>query len=240
VSVRLVHPKQTRPWEAIVTGVLLLVLGLGAVGGGLAMIFGFGGESFLPDEYLDDVPLVDSWLLPGLILFVGFGLGSLVALYGVLRRPRWERLRRLERATGHHWAWIATILIGLGHMVWIGIELNSIPFSPLMPTFGLVGLALTLLPLTSSMRSYLEAGRPEPPVLVKAGRGSPPHSPIRTQPASSTNTGSARSNISFDPVSEIRKQPGASQVVPGRTSTFRSASRRQNSTSSSSGDLTHT
>jgi hypothetical protein len=166
VSVGLVHTTEAhRPWEVTITGVLLLVLGLGAVGGGLAMIFGVGGETFLPDEYLDDVPLVDSWLLPGLILFVGFGLGSLVALYGVLRRPRWERLRWLERATGHHWAWIATILIGLGHMVWIGIELNSIPFSPLMPTFGLVGLALTLLPLTPSMRSYLEAGRPESPVF---------------------------------------------------------------------------
>jgi hypothetical protein len=172
MSVGLAHPIQTRPWEVTVTGVLLLVLGLGAVGGGLAMIFGLGGESFLPDEYLDDLPLVDSWLVPGLILFVGFGLGSLVALYGLLRRPRWDGLGWLERATGHHWAWIATILIGLGHMVWIGIEFVSIPFSPLMPTFGLVGLALTLLPLTSSMGSYLEAGRPESPILDQPGRRS--------------------------------------------------------------------
>jgi hypothetical protein len=140
-----------------VTGVLLSVLGLGALGGGLAMILGIGGESFLPDEYLDDLPLVDSWLVPGLILLVGFGLGSLVALYGVLRRPRWDWLGWLQRATGYHWAWIATILIGLGQLIWIGIELASIPISPLMPTFGLLGLALTVLPLTSAMRSYLRA-----------------------------------------------------------------------------------
>jgi hypothetical protein len=158
VSIELVHPRRAhQPWEATATGVLLLVLGLGAVGGGLAMIIGIGGKSFLPDTYLDDLPLVDSWLVPGLILLVGFGLGSLVALYGVMRRPRWYWLGWLQRATGHHWAWIATILIGLGQLTWIGIEVATIPFSPLMPTFGVIGLALTLLPLTSPMRSRLQA-----------------------------------------------------------------------------------
>ncbi len=158
MSIALVHPRQAHlPWEVTVTGVLLLVLGLGALGGGMAMIIGIGGESFLPDEYLDDLPLVDSWLVPGLILLVGFGVGSLVALYGVMRRPQWNWLGWLQRATGHHWAWIATILIGLGHLIWIGIELATIPFSPLMPTFGLVGLALAVLPLTSPMRSHLQA-----------------------------------------------------------------------------------
>ena len=63
----------------------------------------------------------------------------------------------LQRATGHRWAWIATIVIGLGQLIWIGIEMATIPFSPLMPTFGLIGLALTLLPLTPPMQSYLEA-----------------------------------------------------------------------------------
>ena len=158
MSVELVHARQTHlPWEVPVTGVLLLVLGLGALGGGLAMILGIGGESFLPDEYLNDLPLIDSWLVPGLILLIGFGLGSLVALYGVLRRPRWDWLGWLQRATGYHWAWTATILVGLGQLIWIGIELATIPFSPLMPTFGLIGLALTVLPLTSAMRSYLRA-----------------------------------------------------------------------------------
>ncbi len=88
MSIELTHRRQAHlPWEVTVTGVLLLVLGLGALGGGLAMILGIGGESFLPDEYLDDLPLVDSWLVPGLILLVGFGLGSLVALYGVCAGP---------------------------------------------------------------------------------------------------------------------------------------------------------
>jgi hypothetical protein len=43
-------------------------------------------------------------------------------------------------------------------MIWITIELVSIPFSALMPTFGAVGLALALLPLTPPIQEYLKEG----------------------------------------------------------------------------------
>jgi hypothetical protein len=122
----------------------------------LALIFGVGGESMMPEEYLESLPLVDSWVVPGLVLLVGFGFGALALLYGVWRRPRWGWLGWLERATGHHWSWFGTILLGIGHVIWIALELIYIPFSLLMPTFGLVGLALALLPLLPSAREYLE------------------------------------------------------------------------------------
>jgi hypothetical protein len=144
-----------RPPLVGVTMALLGVLGIGAVGGGLAMVFGIGGESMLPDEYLEALPLVDNWVVPGLVLSIGFGLGSLLALYGLWRRPRWSWLGGLERLTGHHWSWVATILVGIGQVIWITLELFSIPFSVMMAIFGPLGLALALLPLTPSVGSYL-------------------------------------------------------------------------------------
>jgi hypothetical protein len=134
---------------------LLAVLGIGAIGGGLAMIFGVGGESMMPDEYLEALPLVDNWVVPGLVLLIVFGFGSLILLYGVWRRHRWSWLDWLERATGHHWSWFGTILLGVGHMIWITLELVSIPLSILMPIFGAVGLALALLPFLTSVKEYL-------------------------------------------------------------------------------------
>jgi hypothetical protein len=121
------------------------------------MLLGVGGERFLPDEYLDTLPLIDSWVLPGFVLLVGFGLGALLTLWGVWARPHWQVLEGLERATGHHWSWLATMAIGWSHVVWIVLEFVFIPMSFLMPTFGLVGLALALLPLTRSVRRYLSA-----------------------------------------------------------------------------------
>lgn len=147
-----------RPIPVVVTISLLALLGVGAVGGGYAMTFGIGGESILPDEYLDALPLVNNWVLPGLVLMIGFGFGSLLVAYGILRKPEWQSLDGLERLTGHHWSWIATILIGLAQVVWITLELVSIPFSVLMAIFGPLGLALALLPLTRSVKNYLKTG----------------------------------------------------------------------------------
>jgi hypothetical protein len=147
--------RQTRPHNVVWIGTLLLVLGIGAVGGGWAMTFGIGDGNLLPDEYLEALPFVNSWVVPGLVLLIGFGVMSLVAAYGVLQRPHRSWARGIERITGHHWSWIATIAIGVGQVIWIGLEVISIPFSWLMPTFGLVGLALALLPLTASAREYL-------------------------------------------------------------------------------------
>jgi len=150
-------PSVHRPLPVRILTILLVVLGIGAVGGGFAMVFGIGGESILPDEYLDALPLVDNWVIPGLILMIGFGFGSLTVAFGVWRRPTWAWLDGVERLTGRHWSWIATILIGVGQMIWITLELVSIPFSAFMPTFGAVGLALALLPLASPVKDYLKS-----------------------------------------------------------------------------------
>ena len=97
MSIELTHRRQAHlPWEVTVTGVLLLVLGLGALGGGLAMILGIGGESFLPDEYLDDLPLVDSWLVPGLILLVAM-IGAIVL---TLQHKRDVRRQKVSSQVG--------------------------------------------------------------------------------------------------------------------------------------------
>ncbi len=144
-----------RPRAVVVTCILLAVLGVGAVGGGGAMVLGIGGESMLPEEYLDLLPLVSNWVVPGLVLAIGFGIGSLITLYGMLNRPNWKWLHGLEKRTGHHWSWVATIAIGVGQVVWILIELATIPFSVLMPIFGVIGLALALLPSLTSVKEYL-------------------------------------------------------------------------------------
>lgn len=144
-----------RPVPVALISALLLVLGLGATAGGAAMTFGFDGGNVLPEEYLDAVPLVDSWVIPGIVLMIGFGIGSLIAAYGVLQMPHWRWFDGIERMTGYHWSWIATVAIGVGHVIWIGLEFIYIPFSWLMPTFGLIGLALALLPFNHQARRHL-------------------------------------------------------------------------------------
>ncbi len=146
----------SRPGTVVALIVLLVFLGITALGGGIAMVFGVGGEIMLPDEWLDGIPLIDNWLLPGLVLGIGFGVGSLLVAYGVVRRPTWEWLGWIEGRTGHHWSWAAALAIGATHIVWILLELVFMPEATwLQAVYGAVGVSLILLPLLPSVRRYL-------------------------------------------------------------------------------------
>jgi hypothetical protein len=150
-------PTGHRPTTVWITVGTLAFLGVTAAAGGVAMVLDIGAAP--PDDWLRSIPLVDTWVVPGLVLAVGFGLGSLLAGYGMLRRPRWAWLRPVERLTRHHWSWAATILIGLGHVAWIVLELAYLPEpSALQIVYGGVGGALALLPLHPAVRGYLAAG----------------------------------------------------------------------------------
>jgi hypothetical protein len=132
---------------------VLWFLGITASAGGAALILGAAQP---PTDWLDGIPVVDSWTVPGLVLGLGFGLGALLVGYGAWRRPRWHPLTPIERLTGHHWAWAGTLLLGLGHVAWILLELVYLPQpSMLQAVYGAVGLALLALPMLPAVRGYL-------------------------------------------------------------------------------------
>ncbi|HQR28007.1 MAG TPA: hypothetical protein PLP61_13290 [Nocardioides sp.] len=142
----------SRWWVGLTVG-LLVFLGVSAVPSGLVMLV--GGTEVFPEQWVEDFPLINSLVLPGLVLLLGFGLGSLVAAYGLLRLPHWAALGFAERWTGRHWSWLVTVLIGVGQVVWIGLELVYLPgLSFLQPLYGTVGLLLVLLPLTPAVRRH--------------------------------------------------------------------------------------
>ena len=143
------------PVLAWVTIGLLVFLGLSGLFGGIGLIFGLWGMDAIPREPLDRIPLIDSWLVPGLVLVVGFGLGSLIAAYGALRRPPWPRFAAARRLTGRHWSWLATIGLGLGQLAWLMVEFIYVGPSLLLVVYGAVGVALTALPTFVPMRRYL-------------------------------------------------------------------------------------
>jgi hypothetical protein len=148
-----------RPLSVLTAFWLLMILGISALAGGIALTFGSAGSGMAPPaDWLDAIPVVESWVIPGLVLGIGFGLGSLVTAYGVWRHPHWGWVSSVETLTKHHWSWIATILIGLGQVIWIGLELLFFPeLSVLQAFYGPVGLALLLLPFTRSMSEHLKA-----------------------------------------------------------------------------------
>jgi hypothetical protein len=141
-----------RPGAVWALVLVLAFLGLSAAAGGVAMLSGFAP----PDSWLDAIPVVGSWVVPGLVLGVGFGAGALLTAYGMVRRTSPSWLSPLERLTGHHWSWAASLLLGAGQLVWILLELVYLPeYSALQAVYGGTGAVLVLLPLLPPVRRDL-------------------------------------------------------------------------------------
>ena len=120
------------------------------------MIVFSSGNGYLPHRWLDRIPVIDSWLVPGFVLGVGFGVGSLVTAYGLIRHPQWSWAGRYTHPGGRHWSWYATMVLGVGMLIWIGLELVLLPDrSWLEAVYGLVGALLVGLAWSTPVRAYL-------------------------------------------------------------------------------------
>ncbi|WP_174776174.1 MULTISPECIES: hypothetical protein [Cryobacterium] len=119
--------------------VLQAFLAVTSFAGGLALILGpaIGGLGITPPpEYLAGTPF-DSYLVPGLILFLVVG-GTHLAAFLLL----WRRNGRAAAA--------AAAAAGFGLLIWVFVQMVIIPFSVLQAVyfgFGLLELVLVLLSL---------------------------------------------------------------------------------------------
>jgi hypothetical protein len=145
-----------RPRPAALTALLVVLLlqGVGAVGGGVALVVSPGGGVIkLPLSYLDGSPFHD-YLVPGIVLLVVLGVGPLVAAWALIRRPPSASLERLNPFRHEYWGWTAAGVIGVGLLIWIAVEAVIIPYNFLQPLYAVVGAAILVLTLMPSVRAY--------------------------------------------------------------------------------------
>ena len=144
------------PLSRVAKGALALevVLGIGALGGGLILMVAPRGEILpLPLSALAGSPF-DTYFVPGLILFGVLGLGPLVAaVFTWMRQPL---------------APVAAFIVGAGLLIWVAVEIAIIGYSnepPLQAIYGILGVAILLV----AIRWLLDAGLPA------MHRGTPKH-----------------------------------------------------------------
>jgi hypothetical protein len=121
---------------AVVSFVLEVVLSIGALSGGVVLIAAPRGEIMpLPLSALAGSPF-ETYLGPGLILFIVLGLGPLIAA-----RLTWIR---------HPLAPLAAFVVGAALLIWVAVEIAIIGYSdepPLQAIYLVLGAVITAVAL---------------------------------------------------------------------------------------------
>lgn len=134
---------------------LQVVLGIGAIFGGLGLVIDPSGELIkMPISLLEYSPF-SNFLIPGIILLVMLGILPLVVSYGLIRKPHWELVTKLNLFPEKHWAWTYSLYIGFILIIWITVQVYLIKQIAMVHVvyifLGLIIQATTLLP---SVQNY--------------------------------------------------------------------------------------
>ncbi|WP_340021020.1 hypothetical protein MHI24_18630 [Paenibacillus sp. FSL K6-1096] len=143
--------------------VLLAFLSLGAIGGGLSLLADPSGELMgMPASGMVRSPF-GSFLIPGLLLLVVFGLFPLAVMYGLHKQPPWKRAYALTPFKELHASWSFSLYIGFGQVIWIMVQTylwNMVNITHVIyMSLGLLIQILTLLP--GVQRYFVLDGRGE-------------------------------------------------------------------------------
>jgi len=104
--------------------ILLALLGLGAIVGGGALIISPSGELIsMPLSLLDKSPF-DSYLIPGIILFLVLGLAPLMLIIALWNKTESKLAEQMNIFNDMHWSWTYTIYIAFALIIWIQLEME--------------------------------------------------------------------------------------------------------------------
>ncbi len=146
------------PGTIIALGTLLIVLVLGSIQGGWAMVTNPVSPLGMSVDFLERAP-VDDYLWPGLFL-LGIALASSITVVGLFVRWEWPWASPIENAIGYRWPWVGAMAVGVVLLAFEIIELFMVPFHPVMhPLLITVSLTVLLLASTRSARQHLSVDR---------------------------------------------------------------------------------
>jgi hypothetical protein len=140
------------PLSVWLLSAVLAILSLGGLSGAWMFLAHPDGKGIGMEETLAKLP-VSSFVLPGVFLLLIMCLLPALLIVGLLARPDWAWLDPVSRATGMHWSWLATLALGIGIVIWLGVESLYIGFSaPAQYFTAVLGVGIFVFVLVPSTR----------------------------------------------------------------------------------------
>src|SRR5689334_16082093 len=107
-----------RPLALYALTFLLLFLSLGAFVGGISMLLDPKNALGMPASMLRAHSPFANFIIPGIILYSLFGVGSLIVFFALWVRLEIGVLRSIEDRVHEHWSWAGAVFIGVAQMIW--------------------------------------------------------------------------------------------------------------------------
>lgn len=128
-----------------------LIVGIGAVFGGLVLVIDpSGGLIKMPMTLLEYSPF-HSFLIPGIILLTVLGVFPLIVAFALMTGWHWNAADSLNIFSKMHWSWTYSLYIGFALIIWITVEVFFIKQVAIIHVvyifLGLIIQAVSLLPV---------------------------------------------------------------------------------------------
>jgi hypothetical protein len=134
---------------------LLAFLGLGAIGGGGALIVSPSGklQGGLPLSILARSPF-QNFLIPGIILFTVLGLFPSLVVVALLKKPNSRLAERFNFFKDMYWAWSFSIYVAFALIIWIQVETIFVQGAGWLQTFYMLySIPIILVALLPQFRA---------------------------------------------------------------------------------------
>ncbi len=124
---------------------LLGFLGIGAIGGGGALIISPSGKLLggLPLSILKNSPF-DNFLIPGIILFLILGVFPCLLVFALMKKPENKLAESLNFYKDMYWAWSFSIYIAFALIIWLQVEMYIMQAVGWLHNFYMI-LAITII-----------------------------------------------------------------------------------------------
>lgn len=155
------NPGNSRHFTVWILILLQVILGLGALGGGGALMLAPDGHLIqMPLSILKNTPFSD-FLIPGVLLFTFLGIYPITVAYSLWSRPTWRWPDILNPFKRTHWSWAGSLASGVILIIWITVQILLMQVGFLHLLYFSWGVLLLLITLLPNVRQYYKR-KPNP------------------------------------------------------------------------------
>lgn len=148
--------KTRRPFSVYLLWLIIFFQSLSGLFGGFSLISDPSGASLrMPLTFLEGTPF-NTYLVPGIILFLLLGVFPGITFIGLIGRKHWRRAQQLNTHRNKHWSWTFSIYTAIILILWIDFQVLMIGYESFLQTlYALVGVAILIFALSpGTMQHY--------------------------------------------------------------------------------------